>query len=110
MGFVSVFNDVMGPVMRGPSSSHTAGAYRIGSMVRSLAGDAPSSVRVTLIRLCTASDWPTGTTMIPPIFNCAKSGPGGSSAAAVTRIRSDSSEAAMPADASRAMRPGSRQR
>jgi len=24
--FVSVFNDVLGPVMRGPSSSHTAGS------------------------------------------------------------------------------------
>ena len=41
MSFISVFNDVMGPVMRGPSSSHTAGAYRIGCMVRSLLGDAP---------------------------------------------------------------------
>ena len=47
MGFVSVFNDVMGPVMRGPSSSHTAGAYRIGSMVRSLLEDPPASARVT---------------------------------------------------------------
>ncbi len=36
MGFISIFNDVLGPVMRGPSSSHTAGAYRIGRMVRSL--------------------------------------------------------------------------
>ena len=35
-----------------------------------------------------AIDWPTGTTMIPPGFNCSRSGPGGSSAAAVTRIRS----------------------
>jgi L-serine dehydratase len=47
MGFESVFNDVMGPVMRGPSSSHTAGAWRIGCMVRSLLGDAPVSVRAT---------------------------------------------------------------
>jgi L-serine dehydratase len=47
MGFVSVFNDVLGPIMRGPSSSHTAGAYRIGRMVRSLLGDDPASVRVT---------------------------------------------------------------
>jgi len=47
MGFESVFNDVMGPVMRGPSSSHTAGAWRIGCMVRSLLGDAPMSVRAT---------------------------------------------------------------
>lgn len=30
----SIFNDVIGPIMRGPSSSHVAGAARIGSMVR----------------------------------------------------------------------------
>jgi len=47
MGFVSVFNDVLGPVMRGPSSSHTAGAYRIGRMVRSLLGEEPASARLT---------------------------------------------------------------
>ncbi len=33
-----IFNDVMGPVMRGPSSSHTAAAHRIGSMIRQAAG------------------------------------------------------------------------
>ena len=26
--FFSIFNDVIGPVMRGPSSSHTAGSHR----------------------------------------------------------------------------------
>lgn len=30
----SIFNDVIGPVMRGPSSSHVAGAERIASLVR----------------------------------------------------------------------------
>lgn len=30
----SIFNDVIGPVMRGPSSSHVAGAARIGKIVR----------------------------------------------------------------------------
>ena len=30
----SIFNDVLGPVMRGPSSSHAAGAARIASMIR----------------------------------------------------------------------------
>ncbi len=30
----SIFNDVIGPVMRGPSSSHTAAAVRIGSIIR----------------------------------------------------------------------------
>ena len=30
----SIFNDVIGPVMRGPSSSHVAGAARIADLVR----------------------------------------------------------------------------
>lgn len=30
----SIFNDVIGPVMRGPSSSHTAASVRIGRLVR----------------------------------------------------------------------------
>lgn len=30
----SIFNDVIGPVMRGPSSSHVAAAARIGSLIR----------------------------------------------------------------------------
>jgi L-serine dehydratase len=47
MAFVSVFNDVLGPVMRGPSSSHTAGAYRIGRLVRDLLDGEPGHVRVT---------------------------------------------------------------
>ena len=47
MAFISVFNDVLGPVMRGPSSSHTAGGYRIGKMVRDLLADEPVWVRVT---------------------------------------------------------------
>lgn len=33
--FNSVF-DIIGPVMIGPSSSHTAGAARIGKVVRSI--------------------------------------------------------------------------
>ncbi|HSL93470.1 MAG TPA: L-serine ammonia-lyase, iron-sulfur-dependent, subunit alpha [Bacillota bacterium] len=32
----SIFNDVIGPVMRGPSSSHTAAAVRIGRLARQL--------------------------------------------------------------------------
>ena len=32
----SIFNDVLGPVMRGPSSSHCAGALRIGRVCRDL--------------------------------------------------------------------------
>jgi len=37
-GFPSIFNDVIGPVMRGPSSSHCAGALRIGRICRDLMG------------------------------------------------------------------------
>lgn len=33
---VSIFNDVIGPVMRGPSSSHCAAALRIGHLARDL--------------------------------------------------------------------------
>jgi len=43
MAFISIFNDVLGPVMRGPSSSHTAGSYRIGRIARSLLGEEPVS-------------------------------------------------------------------
>ena len=39
--------DILGPVMVGPSSSHTAGAVRIGRMARSLLGQEP--VRATLL-------------------------------------------------------------
>ena len=33
---ISIFNDVLGPVITGPSSSHTGGAVRIGLLIRSL--------------------------------------------------------------------------
>ena len=33
--------DILGPVMVGPSSSHTAGAVRIGLTARKLLGDRP---------------------------------------------------------------------
>jgi L-serine dehydratase len=35
-GFPSIFNDAIGPVMRGPSSSHCAAALRIGKLARDL--------------------------------------------------------------------------
>ncbi|MGZ7065834.1 MAG: L-serine ammonia-lyase, iron-sulfur-dependent, subunit alpha, partial [Candidatus Aminicenantales bacterium] len=38
----SILNDVLGPVMRGPSSSHTAGSYHIGRTVRDLLGERPA--------------------------------------------------------------------
>src|SRR5665213_1499720 len=34
--FPSIFNDVIGPVMRGPSSSHCAASQRIGKLCRDL--------------------------------------------------------------------------
>ena len=41
--------DIMGPVMVGPSSSHTAGAARIGLMARRLLGEGtPKSAEITL--------------------------------------------------------------
>ena len=43
----SVF-DIIGPVMIGPSSSHTAGAARIGKVVRSIFGEQPDSVDIYL--------------------------------------------------------------
>ena len=44
----SILNDVLGPIMRGPSSSHTAGSYRIGLLVRLLLEGEPSQVTVTV--------------------------------------------------------------
>lgn len=35
----SIFNDVLGPVMRGPSSSHTAASWRMGAMGVALLGE-----------------------------------------------------------------------
>ncbi len=37
--FPSIFNDVIGPIMRGPSSSHCAASIRIGRMARDLMDD-----------------------------------------------------------------------
>lgn len=43
----SILNDVLGPVMRGPSSSHTAASFRIGALARALLGDDPVSTTFT---------------------------------------------------------------
>jgi len=40
--------DILGPVMIGPSSSHTAGAARIGKMARTLLGEAPTAAKISL--------------------------------------------------------------
>lgn len=41
---VSIFNDVLGPVITGPSSSNTAGALRAARMIRALLPDFKSAV------------------------------------------------------------------
>ena len=40
--------DIMGPIMVGPSSSHTAGAARIGRVARSLLGEEPVEAELLL--------------------------------------------------------------
>lgn len=42
----SIFNDVIGPVMRGPSSSHCAGSLRIGRLLRNLMDNAIHEVLI----------------------------------------------------------------
>lgn len=44
---VSLF-DILGPTMVGPSSSHTAGACRLGLMARAILGDSPERARIRL--------------------------------------------------------------
>ncbi|WP_294745605.1 L-serine ammonia-lyase, iron-sulfur-dependent subunit beta [uncultured Exiguobacterium sp.] len=46
MKYRSVF-DIIGPVMVGPSSSHTAGAARIGLMAGKLFGETPKIIHIT---------------------------------------------------------------
>ena len=40
--------DILGPVMIGPSSSHTAGAARMGNMARTLLGSEPVETKIHL--------------------------------------------------------------
>jgi L-serine dehydratase len=47
MKAISIFNDVIGPVMRGPSSSHTAAPYHIATLARALLGDEPVAATFT---------------------------------------------------------------
>jgi len=46
MKYPSIFNDVLGPVMRGPSSSHCAAALRIGRIARDLMNERISAVLI----------------------------------------------------------------
>lgn len=45
--FPSIFNHVIGPIMRGPSSSHTAAAVRIGRLGRILLEEEPQVAEVS---------------------------------------------------------------
>ncbi len=45
MKYKSVF-DIIGPVMIGPSSSHTAGAVQLGRMARKMFGEEPEKIRI----------------------------------------------------------------
>lgn len=53
---VSIFNDVIGPVMRGPSSSHCAAALRIGRLARDLMG---GEIREVLVEFDRNGSLPT---------------------------------------------------
>ncbi|ARJ50562.1 L-serine ammonia-lyase, iron-sulfur-dependent subunit beta [Staphylococcus lutrae] len=43
--FQSAF-DIIGPVMMGPSSSHTAGAVKIGQAARAVLGETPETIKI----------------------------------------------------------------
>lgn len=47
MGRCTVF-DLIGPIMVGPSSSHTAGAVRLGAMARKICGGEPAEAELIL--------------------------------------------------------------
>ena len=47
---ISILNHVLGPVMHGPSSSHTAASFRMGLMARELVGGTPRQAVITFDR------------------------------------------------------------
>jgi L-serine dehydratase len=47
---VSIFNEVIGPIMRGPSSSHTAASYHLGKLIRDLLDEAPKQVIISFAK------------------------------------------------------------
>jgi L-serine dehydratase len=47
---LSILNHIIGPVMRGPSSSHTAAPYFIGSVARALSTSSGEAIRKVDIR------------------------------------------------------------
>ena len=57
--------DIIGPVMIGPSSSHTAGAARIGLMARHIFHEEPVEARITVY----GSFAKTYRGPLPPVFS-----------------------------------------
>ena len=57
---INIF-DMMGPVMVGPSSSHTAGAARIGNMGRTLLGEEVARADIGLYGSCAETGFGHGT-------------------------------------------------
>jgi len=47
---VSIFNEVIGPIMRGPSSSHTAASYHLGKLIRGLLDGTPKQVIISFAK------------------------------------------------------------
>jgi len=47
---VSIFNEVIGPVMRGPSSSHTAASYHLGRLIRDLLDGDPKQINISFVK------------------------------------------------------------
>jgi len=44
---ISIFNDVIGPIIRGPSSSHTAAGWRVANIAMQLLNGELSSADIT---------------------------------------------------------------
>lgn len=53
---LSIFNEILGPVMRGPSSSHTAAAYRIGLLSMQIFG---RKLKKMIVEFSTKGSLPT---------------------------------------------------
>ena len=48
--YPSIFNDVLAPTTQGPSSSNTAGVYRIAAIGRALLRGEPKTLQVEMCR------------------------------------------------------------
>ncbi len=48
--FPSIYNDVIGPVMRGPSSSHTAASWRVARMAVQILSDELKTAQIEIDR------------------------------------------------------------